>query len=167
MNTAWHLGAKILPLLTIILIAGCAQSTGVRSKFDTNSTHWQGRLSLRVHSQPEQAFSAHFDLQGNPHNGALRLTTPLGTALADMQWTADTATLQTSGTVQQFGSLPALVHQVTGTDLPVASLFAWLQGIDSPAPGWQVDLSSLSAGRLNAQRMPPDTPADLKIILEP
>lgn len=122
---------------------------------------------MRVHSTPEQVLSAHFDLQGNPQTGSLRLATPLGTALADMQWNADTATLQTGHTVQHFDSLPALVRQVTGTDLPIASLFAWLQGNAAPAPGWQVDLSDMPSGRLNAQRLTPDTPADLKIILDP
>lgn len=122
---------------------------------------------MRVHSAPEQVFSAHFDLQGNPQAGNLQFATPLGTVLALMQWNGDTATLQANGETQNFDSLPALVRHVTGTDLPIASLFAWLHGVDLPASGWQVDLDHIVSGRLNAQRVAPDTPAELKIILDP
>ncbi len=167
MNRNWHLGARQWLLIAILLIAGCASEPGVKGTLSTQNTNWQGRLSLRVHSLPEQAFSAHFDLQGHPQAGNLRFTTPLGTVLASMQWNANTATLQANGTLQHFESLSALVHHVTGTDLPIANLFAWLQGIDSPAPGWQVDLRDMPSGKLNAQRMAPETPADLKIILDP
>lgn len=167
MNRIGHLSVRRWLLIAILLIAGCASGPGVRGPLSTKNTNWQGRLSLRVHSLPEQIFSAHFDLQGNPQAGNLRFTTPLGTVLADMQWNTDTATLQTGSTVQHFDSLPTLVHHVTGTDLPIANLFAWLQAIYSPAPGWQVDLRDMQSGRLNAQRMAPETPAELKIILDP
>lgn len=166
MSPIWRLGAQRLLVFAIILIAGCTHFPGNKGPIDIPHTNWQGRLALRVHSTPEQYFSSHFDLQGTPQAGSLLLTTPLGTALAAIHWNPANATLQAGGTVQQFDSLAALAQHVTGTDLPIASLFAWLQGVASPVPGWRADLSELPTGRLNAQRMPPDTPADLKIILE-
>jgi outer membrane lipoprotein LolB len=127
---------------------------------------FQGRLALKVHSTPEQAFSANFDLQGNASAGSLTFTTPLGSTLARLQWTPTSAVLQTTGQPQPFDSLDALVRHTTGTDLPIASLFAWLQGLDVDTPGWSADLRELPSGRLSAQRLPPDTPVDLKIILD-
>lgn len=166
MNPIWNLRLQLLLAFAIIFIAGCAQLPGAKGPIDIKNTNWQGRLALRVHSTPEQSFSSHFDLQGNPQAGTLLLTTPLGTTLAAIHWSPANATLQTGGTVQQFDSLAALAAHVTGTDLPIASLFAWLQGVASPAPGWQTDLSEIPTGKLSAHRIPPDTPADLKIILD-
>lgn len=127
---------------------------------------WQGRLSIVVQSTPAQTLTAHFDLQGTAQNGSLALTSALGSTLARMQWTSDTAILHANGETVQFDSLNALVHHATGTELPIASLFAWLKGIPSDAPGWTADLSALPNGRLSAQRMEPHTPALLKIILD-
>lgn len=123
-------------------------------------------MAVKVHSTPEQAFSANFDLQGTPKAGSLTFTSILGSTLARLQWNAMGAELQTSGEPQRFTSLEDLTQQVTGAELPLAQLFAWLQGEQAMAPGWQVDLSALASGRLRAQRLAPYTPADLKIILE-
>jgi len=166
-NAAWQQSMHRLLLFAIILIAGCAHNTGVNSTFNPQKTSWEGRLSLRVNSAQRQVLHAHFDLQGSPQMGTLRLATPLGTTLADMQWSANAATLQTGGKTQHFDSLPALVRHVTGTDLPITNLFAWLQGIALPAANWQVDLTEMASGRISAQRIATDSPADLKIILDP
>ena len=153
-------------LLTIVLIAGCAHPTRASGSFDKNDAYWQGRLALKVHSTPEQAFSADFELQGNAQAGTLSFFTPLGSTAARMQWDAAGAQLQTTGAPQRFESLDALTLHTTGATLPVASLFAWLKGDEPPTPGWQVDLQGLPQGRLHAQRLAPEVPADLKIILE-
>jgi outer membrane lipoprotein LolB len=58
-----------------------------------------------------------------------------------------------------------MAFKLTGTDLPVASLFAWLRGQAEEAPGWQVDLKELPAGRLQARHIE-EVQAELKIILE-
>jgi outer membrane lipoprotein LolB len=128
--------------------------------------HWQGRLALNVQSTPAQSFSASFDLQGSAQAGNLVFTTPLGTTVARLQWDASSAMLYSNGEPQKFDSLENLVHHATGTDLPIASMFAWLRGIDASAPGWQVDLSALPAGRLAAHRSSGDAPAELKILLD-
>nr|WP_295787095.1 lipoprotein insertase outer membrane protein LolB [Rhodoferax sp.] len=150
----------------IVFIAGCANPTRARGPSDQNDSYWQGRLALKVHSTPEQAFSADFELQGNAEAGTLSFFYPLGSTAARMQWNAAGAQLQTTGAPQRFESLDALTLHTTGATLPVASLFAWLKGNESPTPGWQVDLQGLPQGRLNAQRLAPEVPADLKIILE-
>ena len=165
-----HLGIRqtrtIFLLFAIIMIAGCASITGARGPIAKNDTHWQGRLALKVHNTPVQAFSADFALQGNAQAGTLSFFSPLGSTAARLQWDATSAQLQTTGEPQRFASLDALTLHTTGAVLPVASLFAWLKGDQPPTPGWQVDLRDLSNGRLNAQRLAPEVAADLKIILQ-
>ena len=153
-------------LFTIIFVAGCAHPTGAQGQFDQNSSFWQGRLALKVHSTPVQAFAADFELQGSAEAGTLSFFTPLGSTAARLQWDSAGALLQTTGEPQRFETLDALTLHTTGAKLPVASLFAWLKGEAPPTPNWQVDLHDLASGRLNAQRLAPETPADLKIILQ-
>lgn len=134
--------------------------------FGANSPHWQGRLSITVLSTPVQAFSANFDLKGTPEEGELSLSTPLGSTLAQLQWDKRGAQLQTTGSPERFESLDALTRRSTGVVLPVASLFAWLDGRGVATPGWEVDLQYLAQGRLSAKRLGPDAPAVLKVILD-
>lgn len=149
-----------------LVLSGCAISPNFVRGGEPPSPHWQGRLSIQVQSNPVQAFSASFDLQGNIQSGSLTLSTALGSTLARMVWDKGTASLQANGMAQQFDSLDALVQHATGTDLPIASLFSWLNGVASDAPGWKADLNDLPNGRLNAQRLEPYTPANLKVILD-
>jgi len=153
-------------LFAIIFIAGCAHPTGANGQIDQNASFWQGRLPLKVHSTPVLAFAADFELQGNAEAGTLSFFTPLGSTAARLQWDSASAQLQTTGEPQRFESLDALTLYTTGATLPVASLFAWLKGSEPPTPSWQVDLRDLASGRLNAQRLAPEIPADLKIILQ-
>jgi hypothetical protein len=51
--------------------------------------------------------------------------------------------------------------------LPIASLFDWLHGRQTPATDWVADLGELEQGRLHAVRAGQPAPADLKIILSP
>ena len=152
-------------LLTLLWLTGCASQSLAPKPAPEQETRWQGKLSLKVYSKPVQAIAANFDLQGRPEQGELTLSTPLGTTLARMQWDANSASLAANGEQRNFESLQALALQATGTDLPVAALFAWLQGRDASAPGWQVDLTDLPNGRLQARHME-EVQAELKIILE-
>lgn len=142
-------------------LSGCA----TRPPRATTSTRWTGRLSLAVASEPAQFFSAEFELQGNASAGELMLYGPLGGTLARITWNPSHAELHSSS-VQIFASLDALTQTLTGTALPVAALFDWLQGQATPAAGWQADLSRLPEGRLSAQRHNPAPSADLRLILE-
>jgi outer membrane lipoprotein LolB len=157
----------LLPILFIWILGvlvGCANRAGTPQP--DLGAHWQGRLSIQVDSTPSQSLTALFDLQGNAQAGSLSLASPLGTTMANLQWTAQSARLQANGESREFASLDALVRHVIGTDLPVDNLFSWLEGIPAPAMGWQADLHDLGNGRLSAQRSAPYTPAALKIILD-
>ncbi len=149
----------------LFLLGGCA-SMRSHGSTEPQADHWQGRLAVTVHSTPAQAFSANFELQGNAQVGSLAFYTPFGSTAAQLHWDADGAQLLASGQPQRFESLDALTLYTTGTSLPIASLFDWLHGNESPTPGWQVDLQALANGRLQAQRLAPQIPAELKIILD-
>jgi outer membrane lipoprotein LolB len=110
--------------------------------------------------------SASFELTGNPQTGSLTLFTPLGNTVAKLQWTPAQATLRTRGEPQHFGSLQALVQHATGTDIPIAALFAWLQGDQATAPGWEADLQARADGRISARKLAPEPAAELKVILD-
>ena len=152
-------------LLALLLLGGCASQRLPASPASASNSHWQGRLAVKVYSRPVQAFSANFELDGGPTRGALVLSSPLGTTLARMQWEAGFATLTANGEQLEFGSLQELAFKDTGADLPVASLFAWLQGQTEEAAGWQVDLSELAAGRIQAWHRE-ELQSELKIILD-
>ncbi len=121
---------------------------------------------MRVHSDPMLAFSADFELYGSPQAGSLSFFSPLGNTLARLEWNAATATLQTGTGQQHFASLAALTLHATGAELPVGSMFAWLQGVDADAQGWSADLQNVSTGRLRAWRAQPEPAVELTIILE-
>jgi outer membrane lipoprotein LolB len=59
-----------------------------------------------------------------------------------------------------------LAAQVAGTAIPIAALFDWLRGIDTPVPGWRADLTQLAQGRLTAKRYEPAPEADLRVVLD-
>lgn len=161
-----RLAMRLLLIFAIFLIAGCASVERASPTFSSETSHWQGRLALKVFSTPAQAFSANFDLQGSAESGSLTLSTSLGSTLARMQWAPDLAVLQTPNETRGFSSLAALVQDVTGTDLPVANLFTWLQGRNIASPPWEADLSEIDHGRLTARRRTEPNPAELKILLD-
>ena len=117
--------------------------------------------------QQGQFFSTSFELAGNAQAGQLTLISPLGSVLAVLNWTDSTAQIRANGELRSFNSLDSLLLHATGAAIPVASLFAWLVGVEAQVPGWQVDLSRLSSGRLVARRMEPLPTAELRLILEP
>lgn len=158
-------GSALLMVATF-LIAGCAHRTGANAAFPAEA-QWNGRLALKVQSDPIQAFNADFELGGSPQNGLLVFFTPLGTTAARLQWAPGVATLVADGETRQFDSLAALAQQATGAELPVRALFDWLNGQATEVPGWTVDLSRLDQGRLQAARAAGVLPAvDLRIVLQ-
>ena len=152
-------------LCVMAALAACASPRAGHNPAQAQPAHWQGKLALKVFSKPVQAISANFDLQGSPAEGELVLTSPMGTTLAHMQWNARSATLKANGEEKIFGSIQELAQKVTGSDLPVTSLFAWLEGRDAIVEGWQADLQDLPNGRINARHVE-EVSAELKIILE-
>ena len=153
-------------LVWCTVLAGCASGSGGLYRVPGVTSHWQGRLAIKVTQPQTNAFAAAFELQGNAEHGQLTLSTPLGTTLATLNWAADAAFLTTTGTPQRFDSVQALTLYATGVDIPVAQLFAWLRGNEAAAPGWEVDLRDFELGRVSAKRSGPDLQAELKIVIE-
>ena len=165
-------------LIAILLIAGCAYPTRARGQNDSEIASWRGRLALRVApeaplaqgesgAQPQaQSFSASFELTGNAQAGELLLFSPLGTTLAELNWTAQTAILRANGEARPFNSLAELLKQATGTEIPVASLFAWLAGENPATLGWLADMSQHSLGRVVARRSDPLPAVELRLVIE-
>ncbi|GAB2727144.1 hypothetical protein GCM10027019_03190 [Melaminivora jejuensis] len=150
------------------LLAGCAQPP--HSAADAGrSDFWSGRLAVQVEESGDaaaQSFSAGFTLSGSASAGELRLFTPLGNALAELRWAPGHAALRSSDGERASPSLQQLTHELTGVDLPVEALFAWLHGDAVQVAGWQANLSRLGDGRLVAVRHTPAPQATLRLVLE-
>jgi len=148
-------------VLAAMAMAGCATRTPRQGP-----EHWSGRLSMQVGSNPPQAFSAGFELSGNSSQGQLLLNSPLGTAVASAQWTAEQAVLRSGSDARHYRSMEELLTHATGAALPLAALFDWLTGVPTPVAGWDADLSGLQQGRLLASRQNPEPTVQLRILLD-
>lgn len=131
---------------------------------------WRGRLAIQVEADSSQSqatsFSAGFELTGSAQSGELTLFTPLGSTAASLAWSETSARMLTDGDARHFESLDALIKHAIGTELPVATLFAWLAGENRAAAGWHADLSQHARGRITAQRTSPSPTAELRLQLE-
>jgi outer membrane lipoprotein LolB len=162
-----HLATLLVGVLAIFLIAGCAQPPRATGQNGLKDEYWAGRISLQVQSEPAQSFSASFELKGKPEQGELTLISPLGSVLGVLRWSPGEAVLDSgNGKVQRFSSVDELMAQATGAALPVAALFAWLQGDPASASGWSADLSRHNEGRISAKRIQPAPQADLRVVLD-
>ena len=157
-------------LFAALLITGCAVPTRTTSSNRTEMSPWRGRLAVRVEADQQQtqaqSFAAGFELSGNAQAGELTLFTPLGTTIAALSWSAQTAALHKNGEVRTFESLDALIKEAVGTEIPVVALFAWLAGHNMAVAGWSADLSQHASGRITARRTEPAPPAELRLVLE-
>ncbi len=153
-------------LAAALILAACATPPKPAGPVSAESGPWSGRLALQVEDNQRQSFSAGFQLQGTAGAGELTLFNPLGGILAVLGWAPGSATLRANGEIQAFPSVEALVAHATGAAIPLAALFDWLRGTDTPVAGWKTDLSQLAQGRLRAQRLQPPPLADLRVVLE-
>ncbi len=120
-----------------------------------------------MRSEPEQSFSAGFELKGKPERGELTLISPLGNVLGVLRWSPNAAELDSGNqNIQHFDSVDALMAQATGAAVPLNALFAWLQGDNAQVSGWSADLSRHSEGRIFAKRTQPAPQADLRVVLD-
>ena len=120
-----------------------------------------------MQSEPPQSYAASFTLSGTPEAGELRLTSPLGSALALMRWQPGQARLLQGGQEQTYASLQEMTAQAAGAPLPVAALFDWLRGQPHASSDWSADLSRIGQGRLQARRLQPLPTAQLRVVFEP
>jgi outer membrane lipoprotein LolB len=158
--------AHLLFAFAVVFASGCASPPRTTGPAEATGGPWSGRLALQVEDSQSQSFSAGFELKGSARSGELALYTPIGGTLAVLAWTPDSALLRTNGQTRNFESVDALVMNATGAVIPVAALFDWLRGIDTPVAGWQADLSLLGQGRLHARRLQPPPQADLRVVLD-
>lgn len=151
----------------MLVLAGCAQSPVSPALSDgVQRTLWSGRLAVQVQDQPSRSFSAAFELQGNADRGSLQLSSPLGSTLAQLDWSPQGAQLNTGERIEQADSIEALLERGTGAAIPVTALFDWLSGLSTPVAGWTTDLSAMAQGRLSATRYSPEPQTTLRISLE-
>jgi outer membrane lipoprotein LolB len=170
-------------IFTINLIAGCAMNTPAVAKFNAENAildvkplvlSYQGRLSLRIASDPPQSLYAGFSLNGDTQTGNLTLNSPLGNSLAQLSWTPQSAVLKANNETKEYPSTSALIEHVTGTAIPLNALFDWMAGKDTPAEGWEIDLSAMKSQntrdetvqRFVAKRMSPLPTAELRIAID-
>jgi outer membrane lipoprotein LolB len=161
MRAAADWGRWLIAALTIFA-AGCASPPRAAAP----AGPWSGRLALQIEGDQRQSFAAGFELRGNAKAGELDLYNPLGGTLALLAWAPGSATLRANDGTRQAPSVDELVAHVTGAAVPVAALFDWLRGIDTPVAGWQSNLSLLGQGRLSATRLQPPPQADLRVVLD-
>ncbi|MDB5965589.1 MAG: putative lipoprotein [Polaromonas sp.] len=150
----------------MVLIAGCAHRTGAPAINDPQNGLWSGRIGVQIQSQPPQSFFAGFELKGQAGNGELVLTSPIGSTLARMRWSADEAVLESGQDVRRYPTVDALLEQTTGAAIPVSALFDWLGGKDTRLNGWSADLAQQPQGKITAQRLNPSPQVDLRIVLD-
>ena len=130
-----------------------------------------GRIAVRIEAHDTQAArseTAGFELSGEAQAGQLKLSTPLGSTLAQSRWSPDSVVLATPQGERRFVDLDALTRELLGESVPVAALFDWLRGrpwLGAPstktaAPaepgfvqlGWTVSLAGFSKGWVVARR---------------
>lgn len=154
-------------MVASVLIAGCARPLSENVLKNPLRESWTGRISLNIKSDPEQYFSAGFELKGKPDRGELTLISPIGSVLGVLRWSPGEAELDSGNQkIQRFDSVDALMAQATGAAVPLTALFAWLQGDNANVSGWSADLSRHGEGRISATRAQPTPQADLRVVLD-
>jgi outer membrane lipoprotein LolB len=159
----------------LLMLGGCATPPSPVHKATPDAqanANWTGRLSLTVRSaDPAQnkSFSASFELSGSVQQGSWLLLSPLGSTLARLNWDRESAVLwspERGSEPQNFESIDDLMAHTHVAGLPFAALLDWMQGIPTPVPGWQIDLSQFANGKLRAQRQNTDPAIDLRVVLD-
>lgn len=121
---------------------------------------------MQIQSDPPQAFFAGFELKGLAEQGELTLTSPIGSVLGVLRWSSSEAVLENGRDTQRFTSVDALLTQTTGAAVPLAALFDWLRGTNTPMSGWTANLTQHAAGKIAATRRDPAPEANLRIVLD-
>jgi outer membrane lipoprotein LolB len=172
---------RLAALVAAIFAAGCA--TVVPNSPITGGDAFSGRLALRVAAEGTEgarAFSAAFDLRGDPRDGSLGLSTPLGSRLAEAHWSPQEVVMITPQGRRSFADLDQLTREVLGESVPVEAWFDWLHGRPWPgAPstpgagaigfeqlGWTVDLARFAEGSVVATRQLPAPIVTVRIKLD-
>lgn len=165
------LGTRIAQVaLATALLASCASPPrlALPATPAAEAVALHGRISVRSDdNQSTRGFSGLFDLQGTAEAGALTLSTPLGTVVAEARWLGAEGELTGSDGTRRRGDLDTLTRDALGETLPLTALISWLQGrpdarlpsrpLTPPAQGfeqlgWRIDLGGQADGRIEALR---------------
>lgn len=135
---------------------------------DASARTWEGQMSVRLDAhagRPADGTSFTFSLTVSPGAaGHLALMTPMGTQVAQVNWTPDSAQLHDGQGQRDYPDLDHLSAALLGEVLPLRALPFWLDGLPDPSlpssplaagfeqAGWQVDLSQFDQQRLKATR---------------
>ena len=171
---------RLAAFLAATFVAGCANLAPLPPAGAGDS--FSGRMVLRVEADgatPARALSAAFDLRGNARAGALGLSTPLGSMLAQARWQPGEVVLATPQGTRRFDDLDGLTREVLGESVPIEAWFDWLHGRPwSSAPstpdgttgfvqlGWAVDLIRFGDGAVSARRTEPPPFVTVRIQLD-
>jgi len=170
---------RFIALVAATVLAGCANVAPLVPA--TGGDAFSGRLALRVEplgAAPARAFSAAFDLRGNPVAGSLGLSTPLGSMLAQARWKSGEVVLVTPQGTRRFDDLDDLTREVLGESVPIEAWFDWLRGrpwTGAPSAvasagfeqlGWAVDLARFGEGAVSARRGAPLPVVTVRIQLD-
>lgn len=156
--------ASCLALALAAGLSGCAQLER-HPAAPGETARLSGRLSVNVAGDTHghgTGGTASFELFGDPTQGRLELTSPLGALVARASWQPGYTLLETPRERQRFEDLDALTREMLGEPVPVAALFDWLRGRPWSAQphrsvdggfeqlGWRIEprLPSLVATRL-------------------
>ena len=145
----------------------------------------QGQLSIKLNAfadQPAKGLSLGFFFNGNTDTGQLDLMTLMGSQMAQVHWTPDSAWLNDDKGKHPYASLDALSIAALGEALPLRTMVYWMQGQADPetdvAPGpepdtfiqagWTIDTRQLRVKKLLAERPGTATQrgAQIKIYLD-
>lgn len=127
----------------------------------------EGRLFLRVDSDPPTITQADISLQGTAEAGQLTLMGPLGITHGLLRWSPGEAVWTRGQEQQRFGSLEALLTHTLGTALPVPTVFAWLEGRAVALDGWELVSMPNGDHPLVARRRHPAPTLELRLRLNP
>ena len=141
-------------------------------------------IKLDAHEGREpEGLSLAFHLQLQGEAGQLSLMTPLGSQVAQVEWTPSLATLRRIGPAGgediRRGSIDELAATALGEPLPLQTLIHWMQGRPDPAlphrpqseagtfeqSGWLIDTREHPQGRIVATRQGQPGLRDARILV--
>lgn len=133
----------------------------------------QGQMGIKLgawQTEPAKGMSFGFFFQGQLERGNLALMTPLGSQVAQIEWTPTAATLHRigpgGGEDLRRGGIEELAEAALGEALPLQTLVHWMRGQPDPelphSPqseaglfeqrGWLIDTRERAQGRILATR---------------
>lgn len=199
-STAARLPAILMGVVAITLLCACAQNPAIpphQSASDESGLlhekesaivpiQLQGQVAVKLGAwgeAPARGVSFGFFYQGRVDEGVISLMTPLGSQVAQINWTPTSATLKRVGPVGSeelsAGSVEELAETALGEALPLRTLTHWMQGQPDPGHphalnstsgtfmqlGWMVDASQHEQGRIVATRQGQPGLRDARILV--